>query len=321
MPSKLIPVTLVAAACLAASAQTSEEGIRQLWNQEFLQKRPAARPTPSRKPIVYKPARLVTPAVASAKPADPKPTGTTKASAVKPSGSTPAGSLMDTLLGVTLWRLRPPRPADDPNSRLLILEDEGEGGELVPERLNADETLAEGDRVRLTIEVPRSGHLYVIDREQYVDGTTSAPYLIYPNWQTRPGENVVAAGRVLEIPDSRDRPNHFRVRPGRADQVAELFSMLVTPEPLADLKIGRKPFKLSEEQYKGWETSYAVDVERFELEGGAGTASTKEEIAAAAANTRLTQDDPMPQTLYKLTSEPGKAILVKVPVKVSAKKR
>ncbi len=279
-----------------AAGQTGEESIRQLWNTQFFQQRPAGKkPASARRPVTYR----------AVGPAAPKP-------------ATVAAGVTDTLLGVTLWRLRKPSTADDPATRLLVLEEaSGDQTELVPERIEVETQLGEGDRVRLTIEVPRTGHLYVIDRELYTDGSTSPPYLIFPNYTTRPGDNVVAAGRVIEIPDQRDRPNHFRLRRSRPDQASELLSMLITPEPLPELKIGRRPLRLAEEQYQEWEKKYAVEAERFELAGGAGQTWTKEEKAAGSSgDSRLTQDDPMPQTLYRVAAEPGKTILVKLPVRL-----
>jgi hypothetical protein len=156
----------------------------------------------------------------------------------------------------------------------------------------------------------------VIDREQYADGGVSAPYLIYPNFKTRPGDNAVAAGRLVEVPDQRDNPNHFKVRRSRPDQVGELLTMLVTPEPL-DLKIGRQPLKLSDEQFTKWEKDYSAKAERFELSGGAGTAYTEsEKKAGSGPDALLTQDDPPPQTLYKVTCEPDKPIMLSLPVKI-----
>src|SRR5205814_852089 len=81
-------------------------------------------------------------------------------------------------------------------------------------------------------EAPRGGYLYVIDREQYADGSSSAPYLIYPNFQNRAGDNAVAPGRLIEIPDRHAEPNHFVIRPSRGDQTGELLALLVTTEPL-----------------------------------------------------------------------------------------
>ena len=275
-----------------------EEGVRQLWNSQFFQKRPAGKTTKKSPPanVTYK-------ALGETK-LTPKPA---------------AAGMMDTLLGITLWRLRRPRAADDPNSRLLVIVEDSSTspGELVPERVDVETPLAKNDRVRLTVEVPRTGFLYVIDREQYADGTTSAPYLIYPNFKTRAGDNAVAAGRVIEIPDQRDTPNHFVILPTRADQVAEVLTMLITPEPLQGIDTRQRQVKISEEQFSDWETKFGVQAERFELSGGAGaTYSGAEKQAGADGATRLTQDDPMPQTLYRVPAPPGRAILLNVPVKI-----
>jgi hypothetical protein len=43
--------------------------------------------------------------------------------------------------------------------------------EWTPQRIEADTPLKVGERVRLSIESPRTGYLYVIDREQYADGS------------------------------------------------------------------------------------------------------------------------------------------------------
>jgi hypothetical protein len=157
----------------------------------------------------------------------------------------------------------------------------------------------------------------VIDREQYADGSTSAAYLIYPNYQTRAGDNTVAAGRVIEIPDQRDTPNHFTIKPTRTDQVSEVLTMLITPEPLTGIDTRQRQVKLSNEQFAEWEKKYGVQAERFELAGGAGSAySGAEKKAGAGGETRLTQDDPMPQTLYRVPGPASRAILLHVPVKI-----
>ena len=52
-------------------------------------------------------------------------------------------------------------------------------------------------------------YLYVIDREQYADGTQGEPYLIFPTTRTRGGDNSVKAGRVMEIPSQDDNPPYL----------------------------------------------------------------------------------------------------------------
>ena len=76
----------------------------------------------------------------------------------------------------------------------------------------------------LSFESARAGFLYVIDREQYADGSASEPYLIFPTSRTRGGDNRVEAGRLIEVPDQADRPNYFSVRRSRPDQVAETLN-------------------------------------------------------------------------------------------------
>ncbi|MBM3726809.1 MAG: DUF4384 domain-containing protein [Acidobacteria bacterium] len=293
-----------AALLLVALAQQGHEGTRILWDTSV---RPASKaPKPAARPIRYKPA-----------PAPPAPV------AVIPGLTQASATSRPEVLGLTFWRLRRASALDDPNTRLLILdEDSKDEIAYIPERVEADTPLAEGDRVRVTVEVPRTGYLYVFDREQYGDGKTSQPYLIYPNYLTRQGDNAVAAGRLIEIPDQRDRPNHFRVRKSRPDQVSELLSVMITPEPLPNLRVGRDPMPVREEQMAEWENKFHVQAERWEMEGGAGKAWTPAEKAAGAdPATLLTRDDPAPQTLYRVAAEPGKPMLLKVPIKLDATAR
>ena len=303
----------LAICALAVAAQDPETGFRQLWNQELLNKRPPAKnPAESlNRKATYKP--IDKPAVVAVKK-------DTAVKETKKAQSAPPISPNDTVLGVTMWRLRPARQADGKNTtRLLILPPDGDrskAAELVPERVDADTPMKKGERVRLTVEVPRNGYLYVIDREVFADGSTSDPYLIYPTRYTRQGENFVAAGRILEIPDSRDIVNHFELD-SKPNQVAEQFSILVTPEPLpGNMRADPVALKVSEAEYGKWEKEFFVQCERWDLDGGAGKAWTETEEGAGRTGSKLTQDDPLPQTLYKITCQPGKAILVKVPIKV-----
>jgi len=52
-------------------------------------------------------------------------------------------------------------------------EEENNTTEWAPERVPANANLRQGDRVRLTIDSPDSGH--VIDRERYADGGAASP--------------------------------------------------------------------------------------------------------------------------------------------------
>jgi hypothetical protein len=266
----------------AAGNQQSDETTRQIIAEEFLKKRPApAKTSATRKPAY----RLVSPS------ASPK---------------APGAATMD--LGVTLWRLRPSQSSDD-GARLLVQD----AAELTAERLDAGAPLAIGDRVRLSIESPSAGFLYVVDRELYADGTMSEPYLIFPTTRTRNGENAVRAGRLIDIPDQQDQPNYFTVRPSRPSQAGELITILVTPAPLQSVTITDKPLVLAHDVVAKWEKSWTAPVQQFALDGGASKLWTREEQAAAGDATRLLkQDDPPPQTIFRLAVKKGAPILVNV---------
>src|SRR5689334_25289918 len=81
----------------------------------------------------------------------------------------------ETVVGVTLWRLRPANRSD--SGERLIVHDDNAVSEWLPERISATTRLVQGERLRMSVETVRAGYLYVIDREQYADGTLGEPYL------------------------------------------------------------------------------------------------------------------------------------------------
>jgi hypothetical protein len=219
-------------------------------------------------------------------------------------------------LGVTIWRLRPATSVDngaDSGARILVQES-ADTTELIPERVSSTSRLTAGDRVRLTLESPQHGYLYVIDRERYASGERGAPYLIFPTTRTRSGDNKVSGGKLIDIPAQSDRPNFFTLRRSRPDQVEEELTVLLTPQPLDGVTIGPNALALSNTQVAAWEKQWAsAKPEVFELTGGVGKAWTRAEQDAAANGTRLlTQDDPPPQTVYRVAVKPGAPLAVEV---------
>lgn len=203
----------------------------------------------------------------------------------------------DSVVGVTVWRLRRPNSSDS-GERLLVQEGT-EQEEWIPERISANTRLSPGDRLRVSVEAARTGYLYVIDREQYADGSFSEPYLIFPTTRTLNGDNKVNAGKLIEIPSQDDGPPYFTLKRSRPDQIAEVLSMLITPEPLTNLEITDKAQKLAATQVEAWEKQWSIQVGSVELEGGAGKAWTKEEKEAGGnPNVVLRNHAPAPQILY-----------------------
>lgn len=288
---------LAVAFCLTNSlslifAQDQDNTSRRIWPPNF---RPAAtRPAPAPKTSRYK---RTTPAL--------RKKGT-------PSVSTP-----DAVVGVTVWRLRPSEDADD--ARVLVKKS---GKNWTPERVEAATKFSEGQALRLSIEVPRDGYLYVIDRERYANGSFSDPYLIFPH-DTASDENKVTPGRVVEIPNQSDDQAYFEVKSlragGQSPQTAEVLTMIVTPEPLKDLPKraagDNSSLPIPKATVERWEKEWGAQVEQLELEDGVGRVYTTAEQAAGGSPTnRLTQEDPLPQTIFRVAVKPGKPLLVKLPL-------
>jgi Domain of unknown function (DUF4384) len=288
--------TLIIAACVlalcfvppatATQDARDEETTRKLWDTAFGS--PRRKRAPAARAAARRNYRQATPRVSPANVSD------------------------EAVIGVTIWRLRQAKASDE-GERMFVHEGSGSVG-WVPERVAAGAGLSEGDRVRLSIEAARSGYLYVIDREQYADGTLGEPYLIFPTTRTLRGDNQVKAGRLVDIPAQEDAPPYFTLRRSRADQVGELLTVIVTKEPLEEVRPGAQAQRLSAERVAMWERTWGSQVGRLELSGGVGRAWTKEEKEAGASAERLLKAAaPAPQTLYyspRVT--PDEPLLIKV---------
>ena len=229
------------------------------------------------------------------------------------------GVSADSVIGVTLWRLRPSRPAD--TGERIITHEGPESVEWLPERVSSDGKLAEGDRIRVSIEAARTGYLYVVDQEQYADGSKGEPYLIFPTARTRGGDNAVKAGRMIEIPSQDDSPPYFTLKRTRVDHVGENVIVLVSPTPIEGLAIGDKALRLSDETLASWEKSWGAQTGRLEMADGNGKPWTRQEKEAGADGTRsLNADEPAPQTIYyRPAASSSVPVLVKVELQYSKK--
>lgn len=267
---------LLIAITVCVSAQKPEDATRKLWDTAFIES--ANKKTPSRRRTY----RNATPNV-------------------------PVNNVApETVVGVTLWRLRPANRSDS-GERLIVHDD---NSEWLPERISATTKLVQGDRLRISVEAVRPGYLYVIDREQYADGTLGEPYLIFPTTRTAGGNNAVAVGRLLEIPAQDDSPPFFTMKKSRPDHVAEVLSVLVTPAPLEEFQISDKAQKLTDTQVASWEKSWGTSVGRLEMATAGQTWTTEEKNATTRA---LTASAPAPQLLfYRPSAKPTEPMFVKL---------
>lgn len=293
----------------SAIAQSQGDGSRQIVLEEFTRARPAAASAKSQAPGRTGSRRRPAGTLVSKAPRYLRKTPSLIA-ALQPGSPT-----MD--IGVTIWLLRPSAGSES-GARVLVMEN-AQTSQWTPERIEADTPLQVGERVRISVESPRAGYLYVIDREQYADGSFGDAYLIFPTLRTRGGDNHVRPGKLIDIPAQEDNPSYFTLvpSPSRSDQVAEILSIIVTPQPLEDLRLTDRPLKLSKSDVAKWERAGSNEVERFEMVGGAGMPWSKLEMAASsAASARvLTQEEPAPQTIYRVASKSKDAFLVTVPLR------
>jgi hypothetical protein len=264
----MLPLCLVCSLTAMAQQPQEEETTRHLWDTAFIDQGKKATKRPARRSY-----RIATPRVPV------------------------AGVSPDTVIGITLWRLRPSRKSD--TGERIITHEGPQSMEWVPERVSSTGRLSEGDRIRMSIEAARSGYLYVVDQELYADGSKGEPYLIFPTTRTRGGDNSVKAGRVIEIPAQDDSPPFFTLKQTRADHVGENVIVLVTPTPIENLNVTDKALTLSGETLAAWEKSWGAQAGRLEMTNGAGKSWTKQEKDAGADGTRsMTEAEPAPQTLY-----------------------
>lgn len=262
-------MTLALAATLASGARAQDDGTRHIWETALLEqsKSPATRKSPRK---TY---RVLTPRVPL------------------------TGVSGDTVIGVTLWRLRSSRATD--SGERAIVHDDASSIDWVPERVSSTGRLTEGDRIRLSIEAARTGYLYVVDEEQYADGSRGEPHLIFPTTRTRGGDNSVKSGWIVEIPAQDDRPPYFTLKRTRVDHVGEVVSVLVSPTPIEGLTITDQQQSISPQTLATWQKSWGAQGGRLEMQAGAGRPWTRQEKEAGADGTRaLTKDAPPPQTIY-----------------------
>jgi hypothetical protein len=303
--SVVTSITLTLVLSTVVGQQDQADSSRQIVLEEFTKARPSSGAT--RKGTTPKQATAIT------SPTAPKPSRYKRVT--RPLAKRAKDTRQpDTEIGITIWRLRPSRPEDEAGARLLVMQN-NQSSQWTPERIEASTALNVGDRVRISIEGPRSGYLYVVDREEYADGSLGDAYLIFPTKRTRGGDNRVKPGKLIDIPAQEDQPNFFTLvpSPSRKDQVGESLSIILTAQPLSQLPITDKPLVVSKSDLLEWQTLWGTAYEQYEMEGGAGLAWTREEREAGSATGAryLTQTEPAPQTVYRLAGG-GKSLLITV---------
>ena len=207
-------------------------------------------------------------------------------------------------IGITLWRC--PSASGEVSGQ----------SDCAPVRVAAKSPLRTGDRVRITVESPRAGYLYVIDREQYADGRTGEPWLLFPTLRTKGGENRIRAGELIQIPSPTDPRLQITLRPGPGS-TGDLLLFLVTPKPLDNIQLDLAPIKLPGELVERWKREWQTTVKQVEFSEGSGQPPSEAEKAAIGGQRKLSFEDRAPQTIYYVKAKPAAPLLVEVPLAVN----
>lgn len=246
-------------------------------------------------------------------------------------------------VGITLWRLRPPRPSDTgPKIPVQISSDRHE--EWTPERVSANSQFRAGDRVRLAVESQRRGHLYVLNAEMYANGNLGKFLLLFPAPANRDGygrltakqDNHVEPGLLVDIPDQAENVPYFKIEPKGSDYIGELILVIISPTPLVGLKLSNNQEIENMSLLTQWESTWGTDVNLYvkqEPDGDGFTDAEQKATCGAKArqlvleksNTqkadlmpcgpqtrRLTRDDPLPQSVYRVSVPKAHPIIVPV---------
>lgn len=297
-------------AITTALQQEEEDNTRRLWNKQFLKAREQAKKPKSNEQTQTAKAKPPAAAKLAAKPGAAKP------------GAVSDEMAPGELIGITIWRLRAAAAGDD---RILVQKNgaaSNQSGQYVLERVAADSPFSEGQLVRISIEAPREddSYFYVIDREVYKDERgerLGEPELIFPARTTPSGGNVIRAGRSIFVPAQGDPIPYFTLERSGGNHAGERLTIIISPDPLP-VNAGQPA--LDPALVAKWEKQWGGQTEWRESRGGAGKQWTRAEQEADEGKRKLVQNDPLPQTIYRVAVRRGGrggAVLFTVPLRIA----
>ncbi len=299
---------IILACSISAFAQDDESASRSIISLDFKAKRkpkdPGAAIKPSAKPNVRRQK-----AVAVITNPKRKYNLTKRITVKKITKPTPVKPKTEEL-GVTFWRLRE-TTEDDEGAPLFPVRVGQKTEDWTAERVASSTLFNKGDRVRFTVESSRTGYLYIANREFYTDGTSGTASVIFPTLRTRGGNNRVQAGSLIEIPSASDAVPYFTIKPRREDYAGEELIVLILPNELPNFEKGLRAQPVTPENLMKWFADWESLVDIYDAEDGIGTAYT--EVEAQVANTAsraLTQEEPLPQTIFRVLLKPNAPMFV-----------
>lgn len=234
-------------------------------------------------------------------------------------------------VGVTIWKLRPPRPTD--NGYKLPVRINGSLQEFwTPERVSPDTLFRTGDRVLFAVESSKPGFLYLVNSEIYRDGSMGAPSVIFPS--TTGEDNYVKPGLLVNIPDRSEDFPYFNIEPKKNNYAGELVTIIISERRLDSLKIDENGKIKNRDELIKLEINAEIDI--YSSEDAEDKLYTQAEAEAACRpktrelvkeklsinpcrekTRQLTREEPLPQTIYRVKTAAGQPAVAFIRLQVS----
>jgi hypothetical protein len=218
-------------------------------------------------------------------------------------------------LGITLWKFDkrklgtviPGGQTSDARSITHPIDDSA----VV--RVNQDTVFRVGDKIRLSVESPTSGYLYVANCEVYEDGSYGTPMVVFPTKRTRGGVNFLSVGTPIELPSINDQPNYFLLTESKSVKkvVAEALVFVVTKSLITDFEVPADNTELAKNRLELWEKKWTGRTEIWEIDSKESREYTQAEyesgneilnVGEESKGRSLKSDEPEPHTLYAVKS-------------------
>lgn len=318
-------------AAIPLPAQNTGPQTRSITSDDFASQRPAGSKKPSHGKLntsaprraryqqVQQPAIIL-----KRKPTNGSPTRPSEQSA-------PAQSVRVAEIGVTMWRLRAPRAADR-GPKIGVQLSNGTMADWTPERVSPETIFRPGDKVRFAVESAATGYLYIVDSELHTDGSLGEPFLIFPSNANE--DNTVRPGLLAEVPDQSEDLPYFNLTAKRKDYAGELLTIIVSPNPLKNLKADGKGQLANADELAELEENNEVKL-YAKTDGTGETYSAAEAKSTCERKTReltdptapppcsnsrqLTRDEPLPQSIYLVKTIAGRPAVLFVRMSIGQK--
>ncbi len=223
-------------------------------------------------------------------------------------------------IGLNIWR---PRPATSQDDRNIVARETNDVKEEVVYESN-DEFIKNGERFRLSIEAMTkgflsegSGYVYIVNREQYADGSFGKARLIFPKTSNYNGDNLLRAGQPIILPQAKSllfKGLLFEVnRSTRSSSrhIAETYTIIISPWKFAlPEPLGKEPMILPDNLFADWERQYAKMYRATLKNSGNKLMTLQEQIIMS----RETND--VPETLTQSDTETSPQIVYRGAVKI-----